>query len=252
MLMKALFIALILIFSQITVASDCSFDSVLKTYHQELKYAQRNAGQITDFNQRIDHLLELYLRSKNEFLFPLVALHGAIWARDYFEKTNWRLLMLRYNVIGLVLQKKLKKIDTLSKGLQAINRKVFIDITSKYYTILKWQECPDQLSKLNIDNAIIKAITEDNNKLGAFKSMLLHEQKNIVEPMMKKLEQKLKLTRFERKLLLRPKVRFNYFPTEIKFKFENFFDTNERIKYSLKAANLALEVGEDRVIQSID
>jgi len=238
---------------------NCTSYSILKSLREEVSLTTTLAGSVADFDQRIDLFLELYEESNRNFIFPLVALHGAKWAKDYLTKNDYRLFLMSYQTLGLIAYKEINKLKILSYELKRINREVFIDVVSKYKTATKKIECNEKLKVLGFNQALIDSIklslstTELSNtqKLAIYKEMLLYEQQKNVAPKIKELAKRLNFNLVERNLFLRPKVRFAYFPEGIKFKFKNFFDTEERIAHALAAAKLALQVGDEKVINSI-
>lgn len=239
---------------------NCSIDHVQSVWQSNQTKAIDIAGGVEDFESRINGYLDLYYDSDRKFLFPLVALHGAQWADHYFSRANLKLTLLRMNILGVLFHKKLKKAQRLAQGLKAINREVFIDVYSKYRTFLDLPDCLATFERLGIPKKLLgllkrmhlRTYLRGGEKLELYKASLEYEQKINVAPRIERLAKALKLSDLDKRLFLRPRVRFPYFPQRISFKFKNFFSTQERIHYATEAAIIGLKVGEDRLLSSLE
>lgn len=239
-------------------AGDCSSLS-LKTSHQKnVKAAQVKSGNIEDFDKRIEALLEMYQSSNENFIFPLIALHGAKWANHYFEENEPIIDLLEF-IPHVPLQNELKRVEVLAAGLKKINQHVFQELYAVYYTVKQNQTCPKIGAALGIEESTISAIKRSlvsrelskKEKLQIYDAVFRFEQEYIVAPQIAKLAKQLNLSDLEHMLYLQPRVRFPYFPERVSMKFNNFFNTEERIKFGNYSAKIALDVGEDVVIDTI-
>lgn len=254
-----LILLFILVLSPLAYGNECSLDNVKKTWQQNKEIAISDAGSIHDFDSRIQGFLDLYQDSEEKFLFPLIALHGAKWADGYFSKAELTIRLMRLNLVSILFNRTLKKIERLATGLKIINREVYIDVVSKYRTFMDLPHCSKAFIKLGIPEKLVTKLSQMHKKksltkaekLELYSEALKYEQNINVAPKIKLLAKSLKLSRLEQKLFLKPTVRFPYFPRSRKFRFKNFFDTQERIKYATEAAIIGLEAGERRVYHSL-
>jgi len=242
----------------ITNAADCSLNFLKDAYAKNYNTAILKSGGIKGVEERIKSFLEIYYDSNENFIFPLIALHGIKWANEYLDKIDhWSGVIS--GIPYLPINKELSKVEKLSNGLKNINQKVYLEVYSVYYTIKQNMECSNFKSSVGINDklsaqikrTIIGLHLSDEDRLEIYEAIFRHEQTKIVAPQIKALSSKLILNSAERYFYLRPKVRFSYFPNGIAMKFNNFFNTNERIKFGIMAAKIALEVGEELVVDSI-
>ena len=245
--MKCLFIVFSLLISNITTAADCLKKEITEQLKLVKEDAIRSAGRINDFDQRISGLLQIYEDSGKNFLFPFVASHGALFARKHMDKKDKLLTILNFSTIVL-RPRILRELNFVSHELKRINRLVFIDVYTHYYFISANRHCSlKELSKI-VNKSVAALIYQsqgpyrlsNTQRLSHYKTMLKYEQQNVVQPAMKSLINKLRLSRFYKTFLFSPKVRFAYFPNGHSFKFKNFFDLKERIDWANKAAEIAI------------
>src|SRR5207237_8089872 len=89
--------------------------------------ATRLAGAPGDIPQRVVFLHEIYVDSRGNHAFPEVALHGALWAHDFFRSTQ----LLR-DVGGLLLgflnhPSLVETLDAFALAINTTHRQVFVD-----------------------------------------------------------------------------------------------------------------------------
>jgi hypothetical protein len=152
-------------------------------------------------------------------------------------------------------------LQTFADGFKTANRSVFIDTYSNYYftkefgaekeaeTILK----PELLDALRQITKAAKAqeLLDTNVRRKLFQTTLQWEQETTVAPKVKE-----EIAKFDcpilRRLVLKPFVRFSYFPRFKLFWFKNFSDTDERIRNAHECFEIAEKVGWARVFASLE
>ncbi len=236
-------------------SEQCSQAELVKKLKQQEQESISIAGENSDFEQRVEALLAIYKESRENFLFPVVALHGALAAQNQMEKKD-KILNSLDKLSLLKRSKILKEFSLISSELKRINKLVFIDVHKTYHFILKNKDCPLPKIRKLLDPEVVQIIVSSlkaeemtsEEKMFGFKTLLLHEQKTIVEPTIKELKKKLKYLKLYRTFILTPRIRFDYFPSRTSFKFKNFFDTEERIYWAMRAAQMALKVPSSTLI----
>lgn len=234
-------------------------DPVLQaSYRNIYAKAVKVAGAPGDIPNRVKALLTIYKDSQGNHAFPLIAAHGAKWGNKYFKITGpiGEAISYRYFYDPAERQKRLKMLDTFAEEFKAANRQVFIDTyTNYYFTKLHGDKTgakefiqPKLLKQLMLMHKARKNGTPlyaDEKKV-VFKTSLLFEQEMSVGPRVDAAVKKFDCP-ILKTLVLKPIVHFSYFPNLTFFPFDDFSDKAERIKYALKAYDLAEEAGWDEV-----
>ncbi len=215
--------------------------------------ATRLAGDLGDLAQRATVYHHVYDHSNGNHSFPLIAAHGALWARDYFAygMKIGRVLSLQY-LAPARRHAQLKALTDFANAFRDINRRVCIEIYTNYYFTLEYGKSPHAaqfvspklLHALNILHAAVddhRRLSDQRRRL-IFQAHFLDEQELIVGPSIDQA-----LTEFAwpamKWLALRPCVRFAYFPEGKQLKFRNFSRLEERVERGLGAFDTAASVG---------
>lgn len=254
--MKIMFLALFFsIVSQAQVNLQAAYTNIQKQ-------ATVLSGRPQDIAQRIQHLKQMYVDSKGKYAFPLVAAHGAKFAKNLFGVTQTASGL--FSVISqMSSSENLTKANRLSEmtsafstQLENVNRFVFIDTYTNYYfsKIYGRHAGADQfiparlLSSLN--HMHLAASLNETEKRALFHEALLYEQHTRVSPMVTQV-----CGSFSEKwllpLVLKPLVHFSYFPKSVYFQFKDFSSESERIHYALKSYDLAAQVGWAQVYKAL-
>jgi len=216
------------------------------------------AGEPGDLPRRASLLHAVYLDSGRNHAFPQIALHGALWAAGFFETTGTlgRLVSWRYFYDRAERERRHAMLHGFWLGFQEANRSVFLDTWTNYLfskrhgrergaeTVLR----PELLTALNaVHEAARRGLLLDPpERRGVFEVALRWEQEATVGPRVKE-----EVARFDcpilRRLVLKPVVRFRYFPRWKRFWFRDFSDTDERIARAMESYDLAERAGWDRV-----
>ena len=151
-------------------------------------------------------------------------------------------------------------LQAFSDGFKAANRSVFIDTYSNYYFVKNFAAPAE--AKEFIDGDVLTALKhihsaaqsgkylDSTTRKDIFKRVLRWEQTTTVGPAVNQ-----EVAKFDcpilRSLVLRPIVRFAYFPRWKYFFFKNFSDTEERIHNAHQCFDLAEGAGWDSVFSSM-
>lgn len=235
----------------------------LENRYQELRReATVLAGEPADIPQRAAMLHEIYLDSGGNHGFAEIATHGALWGFRFFETTGTlgNLISYRYFYNSKEMKYRHSLLQTFADGFKTANRSVFIDTYSNYYftkehgeeraaeTILKGEllDALRQIHRASKEEKLLDAATR--RKL--FQTTLQWEQETTVAPKVKE-----EIAKFDcpilKRLVLKPFVRFAYFPRFKIFWFRNFSDTTERIRNAHQCFEIAEHVGWTRVFSSM-
>jgi hypothetical protein len=240
-----------------------SATSGLREAYDEIRAeATRLAGAPGDMPQRVTLLNSVFLDSKRNHAFPQVALHGALWAYRFYDRrgTVSRLITYRYFYDREERARRAAMLNRFSEGFKDANRSVFIDTYSNYHFTKRYGEeagaeeliGPELLDALNrVHHAARRdRVLDERERREIFGTALQWEQETTVGPKVKE-----EIGKFDcpilTTLVLKPVVRFAYFPHTRYFLFRNFADTSERIERAIASYELAESAGWDAVIATM-
>jgi hypothetical protein len=218
------------------------------------EHAVRLAGVPGDIARRVVAHHRIYRDSNGNHAFPLVALHGALWAAGFFETTG-RLgdaLRARYFYNARERAIRMAMLGGFAEGFKSVNRQVFIDTFTNFYFTKFYGGRPGAagilhpqlFAALNAVHDAARAGTTlpDDQKREVFSLALQFEQEVTVAPGISS-----EIEKFDCPILtflcLRPLVRFAYFPRHTWFWFRNFSDKSERIAKAMRSYDLAAQTG---------
>jgi hypothetical protein len=220
------------------------------------------AGEPADIPQRAALLHEIFLDSGGNHGFAEVAAHGALWGYRFFETTGTlgRLISYRYFYNSKERRYRHGLLEAFADGFKAANRSVFIDTYSNYYFAKEHGEereaatilHPELLDALRqIHRAARSGQLLDHASRGKlFRTTLAWEQETTVAPQVKA-----EIAKFDcpilKRLVMKPVVRFSYFPRLRFFWFRDFSDQAERIRNACRSFELAERAGWERVMSSM-
>ncbi|MBC8353866.1 MAG: hypothetical protein H8E66_17845 [Planctomycetes bacterium] len=231
----------------------------LRSYFDSLHTeAEKLAGGLTDLGQRATVYHHLYEHSERNLIFPLIAAHGAMWARGYFHfglKLGWW-CSWQYAFSPSKRVARLSQLDAFADAFREINRRVCIETYTSYHFTERFGDHPEAeqfvpqslLVSLQRCHAARRSGQELSTaeKRDVFKAFFLNEQETVVGPRIQDATE-----RFDwplvKLLALRPLIRFAYFQGRRPFIFRNFADKNERIEKGLRAFDEAAAVGWELV-----
>lgn len=233
----------------------------LRTAYEQLRCEGTHlAGRLTDLTQRATVYRQLFLHSARNHVFPLIAAHGALWAKGYFQRgmRRARALVWQYFHSRQKRDSHLAALAEFADAFREINRQVCIDTYTNFYLTARFglQAAPyvsaELLSSLLLIHDARGAGREltDEEKLHVFTAHFMDEQRRVVAPSIASA-----LAKFDWPLLkflaLRPSVSFAYFSRGERLRFHDFSHQDERVKNGLRAFALAATVGWDRVELSL-
>lgn len=257
----------IFIFSFTVIFSQLSFSlnlSLEEKYKRILGEAETLAGRPGDIAQRVVFLHSIYNDSEGNHTFPQVALHGALWARGFFDRTGsiGKKISYRYFYDRQERERRLQMLENFFEGFQAVNRQVFVDTYTNYYFSKRHglengadKYVPAPLLKLlnelhqRVEN---KEFLTEKEKRDLFETALLYEQETSVGPEVERLVREEFDCPILKRLALKPIVRFAYFPRTKFFLFRNFANKQERIVRAMDSHRLAERAGWGRVVETME
>lgn len=220
------------------------------------------AGAPSDIPQRAALLHEIFLDSKGNHGFAEIAAHGALWGFRFFEATGTlgHLISYRYFYNAKEMKYRHGLLQGFSDGFKTANRSVFIDTYSNYYFTKEHGEdrAAEELFEPELLDAlrIIHRAAKEDKLLDAparrrlFRQTLQWEQETTVAPAVKA-----EIAKFDcpilKRLVLKPLVRFTYFPRFKYFWFKNFSDTDERIRNAHQCFDIADRTGWQKVFSAM-
>lgn len=232
-------------------------------YQQFRREATALAGDPGDIPQRAMILHEIFLDSGGNHGFAEIAVHGALWGYNFFETTGTlgNLISYRYFYNKKEMKYRHGLLQNFSEGFKTANRSVFIDTYSNYYFTKEFgaeKEAEDILEPELLDalRQITKAAAEKKlldaaTRRRLFQTTLQWEQETTVAPKVKE-----EIGKFDcpvlKTLVLKPLVRFKYFPRLKYFRFKNFSDTGERIKKAHASFDVGEKAGWEKVFSSME
>lgn len=237
--------------------------SLRARYEHHRQRARALAGAPGDIAQRVMVHHQIYRESGKNHVFPLIALHGALWGYGFFETGGklGELISYRYFYDEAQRRERHAMLDRFAEGFKAVNREVFIDTFANFYFTREAGEQPGAeelvqpalLAALNnAHRATREGRTLDRDARESLFSLALQfEQELTVAPGIAR-----ELARFDcpilRALCLKPIVRFAYFPAWRAFYFDDFSNKDERVRRAMRSLRIAEERGLDLVESSIE
>lgn len=215
---------------------------------------EKLAGGLTQLTQRATVYRHIYRASGGNHIFPLLAAHGALWARGYFNSAQWlaEVLSWQYFWSPELRSRQLASLQTFADVFRDINRRVCADTYANFHFTAEHGEHPeaaacvsaDLLTALNRMHAAQRAGRELSTaeKQEIFTAHFFNEQEHVVGPSLKAAVDAFDwpVVKF---LALKPIIQFAYFPAGTWFWFSDFSRRDERIARGLQAFEIAADVG---------
>ncbi|WP_254510364.1 hypothetical protein [Anatilimnocola floriformis] len=240
------------------MATPLSFEALQARLEHWRREGEILAGSLTQLTQRASVYRHIYQASGGNHIFPLIAAHGALWARGYFtwalalgKKLSWQYaLQPEYRL------QQLAALDRFADAFRDVNRRVCADTYANFHFTAEHGEqpaaaelvAPELLAELNSMHAAERAGRKltTAQKQAIFSAHFYNEQKTVVGPALQKAVDDFQwpLVKF---IALKPLIRFAYFPAGTSFWFHNFANREERIERGLQAFQVAADVGFERV-----
>lgn len=223
-------------------------------YDRLTREGTRLAGRLADVPQRATVYHHVFFDSGRNHVFPLIAAHGALWARGYFafglRLAEW--LSWQYGLDAALRRRQLAAVASFADTLRDINRRVCADTYASYHFTAQYGKhpnaaaiiAPDLLDSLLQVHAARESGRELSNteKLSVFRAHFLNEQEHVVGPTITEAIADL-CWPLVRLIALKPAIRFAYFPRGQRLWFSDFSNRDERIANGLRAFDLAALAG---------
>ncbi len=231
-------------------------------YGEIRREAIRLAGGPGDMPQRVALLHSIFEDSGGNHAFPEVALHGALWAYGFYERRGSvsRAITYRYFYDRDERARRAYMLFAFSQGFKEANRSVFIDTYTNYYFTKRHGQASG--AEDVVPGPLLEALGRVHHAAHAgrrlpqaerrqvFETALLFEQETTVGPKVKA-----EVAKFDCPVLtaivLKPIVRFSYFPRRTAMFFHDFSNTDERIEKAVRSLELAEQAGWPRVSSCI-
>lgn len=239
-----------------------SFEHLQREYDRLVAQGTRLAGGLTDLAQRAAVYHHVFEDSGRNHIFPLIAAHGALWARGYFGfgMRLGRHLAWQFPFSSERRQRAVLDLAAFADAFREINRQVCVDTYASYHFTERFGNepgaerliSPDLLESLNRVHAAKRAglALTDRDKRDVFESHFRNEQAHVVGPRIARAIEEFQWPLLK-SIALRPLVRFAYFRPREYFWFRHFDRVDERIERGLRAFDIAAEVGWKRVESSL-
>ena len=241
-------------------AATITLDELRNAFEDLQADGLRLAGGLNDLSQRATVYHHVYKESGGNHVFPLIAAHGALWARSWFSfgMKLGKLLSWQYAFNSETRRNKLVKLEEFANVFRDINRRVCVDVYANFHFTKCYGKHPEAskvvpvdllqaLNRIHSSNEAGVELTDDERR-EVFTTHFLSEQQHIVGPTIEKA-----IAEFDwsllRSLALRPVIRFAYFRRP--FLFRNFANKEERMAKGLVAFNVAAETGWNNVEQDL-
>jgi hypothetical protein len=224
--------------------------------------ATRLAGGPGDMPPRVALLHSIFADSNGNHAFPEVALQGALWAYGFYERrgTVNRMISYRYFYDREERARRSYMLFEFSQGFKEANRSVFIDTYTNYF-FTKRHGTEDGADEV-IPPELLEALNRVHHAADAGKRLsrkdradtyekaLLFEQEQTVGPKVREEVEKFDCPVLT-SIVLKPIVRFSYFPRTRFLRFRDFGNTDERIEKAIASYELAEDAGWDSVSATI-
>jgi hypothetical protein len=231
-------------------------------YEEIKRRAARLAGGPGDMPPRVALLHSVFEDSGGNHAFPEVALHGALWAYGFYERRGAvsRMITYRYFYDRDERARRAYMLFAFSQGFKEANRSVFVDTYTNYHFTKLYGEREgaaeivppkllEELNRVHHAGRSGRRLTAAERRR-VFETSLLYEQETTVAPKVKA-----EVAKFDCPILtaivLKPIVRFDYFPRRRTMFFRDFSDTEERIDKAVRSLDLAEQVGWPHVSSCI-
>lgn len=219
-------------------------------------HAEALSGVTRDAQRRAVLYFSVYEDSAGNLLFPLVATHGSMWGVTHTEVIDRGLRRVRPLSRHGRVQRWLDALD----AVRDVNRRVFVEVYTTFY-FTRWLGRhpaaaevvkPDVLALYNrVHDAIATGRPLDREaRREIYYAIFVHEQDDIVHPGVMDAASASGSPALVQ-ALKRVSPRFKYFPRGERLWFTDFTSVDQRNREGLRACDFALEVGPERVFETL-
>ena len=220
------------------------------------------AGELGDFQERAGAYYQLYRHSAGNFVFPLIAAHGALWGAGHMRR-GMAVSRAATRLAGLddrESARRLAMVTAFTDTLKDINRQVLV-MTYEAYQMTRFHGADPALVRVIPPELIAPLVAchearrggwrlNDGERRALFEAAFRWEQRHVVGPRLEAA-----IPEFDwpliRTLSLRPPIGFAYFGPLRWLWFRDFGSQPERITHGLRAYDIAVRQGLDRVEETL-
>ncbi len=238
--------------------------SHIDNYYKTLRVAAvKLAGQPKELGQRAELYHSLYKHSHGNHTFPLIAAHGALWAKGYFDlgARLAKILAIQFILNPKLKREKQQQLENFAESFREINRQVCVETYIAYHMTDRFGHTHN-LKAFFPDNFItalnkchkarrLGFMLSAEDKRDLFEVFFNWEQDNIVHPEVMKAAKKLDWPLIKW-IALKPLIQFRYFPKSRPLFFKNFLSKSERIEKGRQAFERAQRAGWDNVDKTLN
>ncbi|WP_010587512.1 hypothetical protein [Schlesneria paludicola] len=228
------------------------------SFFERQEEAHKLAGGLAALSRRATLYRHLYLASRGNHTFPLIAAHGALWSGGYFRFGMSLGSVLSWQYFGRPERRRQQqeKLVEFADVFREINRRVCIDSYVNFHFSREFgqhanasdfipSELLDPLNRMHAAIAADRELSEREKQI-VFEAHFRHEQAHVVGPTLIEAVQAFDWP-LVREIALRPRIRFAYFPGRTTMQFCNFASQAERLEKGMTAFTLAAQVGWSNV-----
>jgi hypothetical protein len=216
--------------------------------------AVRLGGRLDDMTQRAVVYHHLFAISGGNFIFPLIAAHGALWARWYLVAAAAAAHVL--SVVDITTRQpradKMRAYGAFVAALKSVNRDVMVETYTIFHfsrlygrhAILEQIVSEPLLSDLLHCQDLVRSgeVMTAQQQRAFYENFFRWEQQRVVGPVVDEA-----FARFDwplmKQLCLRPWIWFSYFRVGRSLVFKNFADAEERVGKGMAAFDWAAAKG---------
>ena len=216
------------------------------------------AGELGDFQQRAGAYYQLYRHSGGNFVFPLIAAHGALWGAGHMRRgmAISRAIARLAGLDAAETTRRMAMVSAFTDTLKDINRQVLV-MSYAAYQMTRRHAGDADLERYIPRELIAPLVTCHEARRGGwrlneaerralFEAAFRWEQAHVVGPRLEAA-----IPEFDwpliRTLSLRPPIGFAYFGTLQWLWFRDFGARTERISQGLRAYEIAVRRGLPQV-----
>ena len=235
---------------------------LLRAYERLRNEGTRLAGGLTDLGQRAAVYHHLFEHSGKNHIFPLIAAHGALWAKGYFAFGMRLGSVLRWQSLSHSGRaQRMEHLVAFANAFREINRRVCVDTYASYHFTRIFGS--DPLANQFVEATLLDALNQmhaarrekrelsNDAKRDIFRRFFLNEQEYVVGPSVQHAAADFDwpLMKF---IALKPIIRFSYFPRGSRLFFRQFTNRQERVTNGLRAFDWGTKVGWNRVEAALE
>jgi len=122
-----------------------TLDELRKAFEDIQADGLRLARGLNDLSQRATVYHHVFKESGGNHIFPLIAAHGALWARSWFSfgMKLGKVLSWQYAFNSETRRDKLAKLEEFANVFRDVNRRVCVDVYANFHFTKRYGKHPD-------------------------------------------------------------------------------------------------------------